>query len=93
MRAAAADSPGLQGGPVPLGAPERLAGRKLQDAGAVPSAEEDGGGPGSGPVPVGAKWEESCAAARPLRRFTWSQNPAAFSVSTPEHAEVRLVLK
>ncbi|XP_016522192.1 uncharacterized protein LOC107834810 [Poecilia formosa] len=76
MRAAAAASPSLQVGPVPVpfGAPEHLAGRKPQYAGAAASAEEDGGSPSPGPD--GLKWGEGCAAERPLRRFTWSRSPA-----------------
>lgn len=85
MRSAAAASPSLQVGPVPVpvGAPEHLAGRKPQYAGAAASAEEDGGSPSPGPD--GLKWGEGCAAERPLRRFTWSRSPAARSVSTAEH--------
>ncbi|XP_043994366.1 plectin a isoform X4 [Gambusia affinis] len=74
MRAAAAASPGVQVGPVPVpvGAPEHLAGRKPQYAGAAASAEEDGGS--SSPGPDGLKWGEGCAAECPLRRFTWSRS-------------------
>ncbi|MEQ2280711.1 hypothetical protein AMECASPLE_022725 [Ameca splendens] len=78
MWAAGADSSALQSGSVPVGPPERLAGRKLQDAGAAPSAEEDGGSPSPG----GLKWGEGSAADGPLRRFTWSQtrrSPVGFS--------------
>ncbi|MEQ2275591.1 hypothetical protein XENORESO_005894, partial [Xenotaenia resolanae] len=78
MWAAGADSSALQSGSVPVGPPESLAGRKLQDAGAAPSAEEDGGSPSPG----GLKWGEGSAADRPLRRFTWSQtrrSPVGFN--------------
>lgn len=74
MRAAAAEASGPQSGSVRVAAPEHP-GRKPQDA------EEDAGSSSSD----GLRWSEGSAAERPLRRFTWSQQPGrtsgAFSVS------------